>query len=81
MRRKFCIFMVSARDAPAMNAEIVTYCTCMEEVNLRIGLVRSVVARSNTTGREDFDAELVFVRLRKTLEMIAFASLSANKAN
>ena len=63
-----------------MNAEIVTYCNCMEEVKLRVGLVRSMVSQSITTGREDFDAELVFVQLRKTLELIAFASLSANKA-
>lgn len=63
-----------------MSPEIVTYCNCMEEVKLRIGLVRSVVVRSVTTGREDFDTELVFAQLRKTLELIAFASLSANKA-
>ena len=63
-----------------MSPEIVTYCNCMEEVKLRIGLVQSVVVRSVTTGREDFDAELIFVQLRKTLELIAFASLSANKA-
>jgi hypothetical protein len=32
-----------------------------------------------TTGREVFDVELVFVQLRKVLELIAFASLTANK--
>jgi hypothetical protein len=52
----------------------------MQEVKLRINLVRSVVDGSVTTGREDFDGELVFVHLRKTLELVAFASLSANKA-
>ena len=32
-----------------------------------------------TTGDETFNIELVFVQLRKTLELIAFASLTTNK--
>jgi hypothetical protein len=51
----------------------------MEEVKLRLGLVLSVTDGSFSVGREDFDGELVCVQLRKTLELIAFASLTANK--
>jgi len=51
----------------------------MEEAKLRLGLIQSILARSISVGREDFDAELIFIQLRKTLELIAFASMSANK--
>jgi hypothetical protein len=52
----------------------------MEEVKLRLGLVLSVTDGRFSVGREDFNGELVCVQLRKTLELIAFASLTANKA-
>ena len=51
----------------------------MEEVRDRVNLVKSVGAHRVTTGREVFDVELVFLQLRKILELVAFASLSANK--
>jgi len=57
----------------------VIYCNCMEEVKARIAVVLRVVENGLTIGREDFDAELVCVQLRKVLELIAFASLTANK--
>lgn len=63
----------------AVDANLVMYCNCMEEVKLRLAVVLSVVERRLAVGREDFDAELVCVHLRKTLELIAFASLTANK--
>lgn len=63
-----------------MSTEIVTYCTCMEELKQRIDLVRGVLTRAVTTAHEAFDTELVFLQLRKTLEHLAFASLAANKA-
>jgi hypothetical protein len=59
--------------------DIIKYLECMEEAKLRIQLIRSVLARTTSVGREDFDAELMFIQLRKTLELIAFASMSANK--
>lgn len=57
----------------------VMYCNCMEEVKSRVGVILGVVEGRVTIGREDFDAELVCVQLRKILELIAFASLTANK--
>jgi hypothetical protein len=51
----------------------------MEELRRRIQLVKSIGAKSFTTGREEFDQDIVFLQLRKVLELIAFASLIANK--
>lgn len=55
------------------------YCACMESIKRRLALVLSVTEGRFSAGNEEFDAELVCVQLRKTLELIAFASLSANK--
>jgi hypothetical protein len=46
----------------------------MEEIRLRLNFVRDLPARNGTT-----DKELVFLQLRKILELIAFASLTANR--
>jgi len=55
------------------------YINCMEEVRDRVNLVKSVGEHRITTGLQPFDVELVFLQLRKILELIAFASLTANK--
>jgi len=57
-----------------------TYCNCMEEVRQRVGAVKWLVA-GNRLMHQDFflSAELVFLQLRKILELIAFASLTANR--
>ncbi len=56
------------------------YAGCMEEIKLRIDLVRSITSGAlSVAGREDFSAELACIQLRKTLELLAFASLVANK--
>jgi hypothetical protein len=62
-----------------MNEEIQLYANCMEEVRDRVNFVKSVGAHRVTTGRKVFDIEVVFLQLRKILELVAFASLSANK--
>lgn len=56
------------------------YLKCMWEVRDRINLISSVVNCQITVGREDFAAELIFLQFRKVLELIAFASLTANRA-
>ena len=56
------------------------YCNSMEEVKTRISIVRSVANRSLSLRIGDlFDYELVCIHFRKCLELIAFASLMANK--
>ena len=57
----------------------ITYCSCMEEVKNRLSLVKSVATAQLSTGNELFNYELVSVHLRKSLELIAFASMTANK--
>ena len=56
-----------------------TYCSCMEDVKSRLTIVRSVVEGQLSTGHELLDYELVSVLLRKSLELVAFASMAANK--
>jgi hypothetical protein len=51
----------------------------MEEVKHRVGLIRSLLARLVSTGYDAFDTETIFLQFRKILELIAFASLTANK--
>ncbi len=63
-----------------MPTEIEIYCNHMAQVRQRIGVVQAVTAGLITTGTEVFDTELVFLQFRKTLELIAFGSLCANKA-
>jgi hypothetical protein len=62
-----------------MFPEIQMYCNQMAEVRQRISLIQSVLAKAISTGTEAFDIELIFIQFRKTLELIAFSSLCANK--
>jgi len=58
---------------------IETYCALMEEVKLRLAVVRRFTRGEITLGRDDFDAETICVHLRKILEAIAFGSLVAHR--
>jgi hypothetical protein len=52
----------------------------MEQLKLRCNLILSITSREVTVAdREDFSAELACLNLRKVLELLAFASLIANK--
>ena len=51
----------------------------MEEVKHRVGLVRSLLTGSVSMGYPAFATETVFLQFRKILELVAFASLTANK--
>lgn len=56
------------------------YAACMEELKLRCSLILSITSGEITVaGREDFSGELACLNLRKVLELLAFASLTANK--
>src|SRR5260370_12202469 len=70
----------SVNPAQPPNSDLVTYCNCMEEVRHRVGVICAVQSGQVSTGYPVFDAETIFVQFRKTLELIAFASLTANKA-
>jgi hypothetical protein len=72
--------MVALSNIPKItNFGLTQYCKCMEEVKHRVSLVRSVLTRSVSTGYPAFDTEMVFLHFRKILELVAFASLTANK--
>lgn len=62
-----------------MSENLIAYCNRMQEIRGRIGLIASVLDGVVRTGSDSFDAELMFVQFRKSLELIAFASLIANK--
>lgn len=55
------------------------YCALMEEVKLRIAVVRRFTNGTVALGRDDFDAETLCIHLRKILEAIAFGSLVAHR--
>jgi hypothetical protein len=59
--------------------DIEKYCLQMEEVKSRIAFLESVLEGLISLGRNDFDAELLAVHIRKILELIAFSSMIANK--
>ena len=62
-----------------MPTDIDIYCNCMERVRFRINFVQTVLSGQIKIGSDDQTLELIFVQFRKSLEEIAFASLSANK--
>lgn len=57
----------------------ITYCSCMDEVKSRLSIIKSVATGQLSIGSELFNYELVSVHFRKSLELIAFASMTANK--
>jgi|ERR1700722_3726083 hypothetical protein len=60
--------------------DIQIYCDFMVEVRIGIGIVQSVLDGAITIGIDGCNTERIFLQLRKTMEVIAFASLSANRA-
>jgi hypothetical protein len=67
------------RDRSLLTPEAQLYCNCLVDVRRRIDLVDQVVAGKISVGTEDFDGELIFLNLRKTLEQITFSTLVAHK--
>jgi len=56
------------------------YCGFLNDIRVRLELVRAVCKGSLSVGTESLDYEVVAVNLRKVLELIVFGSLTANKA-
>ena len=57
----------------------VIYSNYMEDVKSRLAVVKTVSGGQISMGSELFDYEFVSVQLRKSLELVAFASMAANK--
>ncbi len=62
-----------------MATDVQIYCDCMARIRHRINVVQTIMSGGIKIGHADQTAELIFIQFRKTLEEIAFASLSANK--
>jgi hypothetical protein len=62
-----------------MPSDIQIYCDYMVEVRTRIAIIQAVLEGRIGTGIEGCNNELIFLQFRKILEVIAFASLAANK--
>lgn len=60
--------------------DIQIYLNCTERVRYHLGVADTVFAGAIDTGHHDLNAEIIFLHLRKALEEIAFASLSANRS-
>src|SRR5882724_396089 len=63
---------------PTVDDDRKLYRNCMQEIRFRLSFVRDL-RKQNGTGSVVIDKELVFLQLRKMLELIAFASLTANR--
>ena len=55
------------------------YCNSLDEIRLRLVLIRSICNQTLDAGSELFNYEIASINLRKCLELIAFGSLTANK--
>ncbi len=63
-----------------MSSDAQIYCNCMARIRRRLDAIDDVLAgRINTNSNNDVMAEVIFIQFRKSLEELAFASLSANK--
>ena len=55
------------------------YCACMQEVKYRLKALRSALDENQENQSSFIQAEFLAINFRKILELIAFATLSANK--
>jgi hypothetical protein len=63
-------------------SDIQKYCNYIDEAKQRLATIQQFTKGSasiSTLGRTDYDIEFVAIQLRKTLELIAFSSLIANR--
>jgi hypothetical protein len=69
--------MPTSRRAIPKDAAV--YQECMEKARQRINIARTIAAGRIATGHPVLDTELSAVQFRKVLELIAFASIAANR--
>jgi hypothetical protein len=62
-----------------MSDDNATYANCIARIRNRLNVVDDVLSGRMAINNHDVLAEVIFVQFRKSLEEIAFASLSANK--
>lgn len=64
---------------PISNEDATKYIQCMEEIKRRTSAISSIMRRRHTTHYQATNIEFICLQIRKILELIALASLSANK--
>jgi hypothetical protein len=63
-----------------MKTDTQRYIEVIEQARARLNFIKALPARTTPlTGEQIFDQEIVFLQLRKILELVAFASLTANR--
>lgn len=55
------------------------YCNCLQSVKHRLALIDAITTGAMRIDIEAIDAEFVCLQLRKSLELVAFASIAAQK--
>lgn len=60
-------------------AAAVRYCNCMEDIKVRLGLIKEIIGGHSPLRSEGLDGEVVCLLLRRVLEQIAFSSLLAHQ--
>ena len=62
-----------------MNDELTKYCGCMEEIKRRTTAINTILKKECTTAYPATNIEFLCLQIRKILELIALASIVANK--
>jgi len=62
-----------------MNDELTKYCNCMEEIKRRTHAINTILTNECSTAYPATNIEFLCLQIRKILEMIALASIVANK--
>jgi len=62
-----------------MSDDIAKYCDCMEEIKRRIHAINTILSKKYTTAFPATNVEFLCLQIRKILELIALASIAANK--
>jgi hypothetical protein len=70
---------ISDMESSISNEDITKYVNCMEEIKLRTTAAASMLRKEVTTSFQATNIEFVCLQIRKILELIALASISANK--
>src|SRR5687767_4269598 len=58
---------------------IKVYCNCLQSAKKRLELIEAITSGRLRIDNESIDAEFACLQLRKSLELIAFASIAAHK--
>jgi hypothetical protein len=73
-------FTASSASGPGdFSDELNRYADCMDEIKRRTEVIRRITNKRFTTGYDVTDVETACLQMRKILELIALASLVANK--